>query len=65
MGCKHDILKARDLGVSVTSSHRAIPQWTWYIAGIWKGIHIIEGSPNDLVMFPGSTSGMQLILLQH
>ena len=38
-------------------------RWTWHIAGLWVGIHVIKGSPNDLVMFPGSFYGMQVILL--
>ena len=50
-----NFFRVRNLGVSVTSSHRAIPRWTWHIAGDWKGFQSIEGSPDDLLLLPCST----------
>ena len=45
-----DFDRPTDSGDPVTSSHRAIPRWAWHIGGLWVGFHIIEGSPDDLVL---------------
>ena len=58
MQCRHHIIRVRDLGVYKTSGHRVIPRWISHIASLWERIHIIEASPNDLVLFPSSFYGM-------
>ena len=63
MKCKHDFNGPTDSGDLVTSGHRVIPRWAWHIAGLWVGIHIIKGSPDDLVLFSGTSYRMQVILL--
>ena len=50
MNCRLDFDRPTDSSSPVTSSHRAIPRWAWHIGGLWVGFHIIEGSPDDLVL---------------
>ena len=63
MKCRHDFDIPTDFGDPVTLGHRAIPRWAWHIGGLWVGIHIIEGSLDDLVQFPSTFYRMQVILL--
>ena len=50
MKCRLDFDRPTDSGGPVTSGHRAIPRWAWHNGGLWVGFHIIEGSPDDLVL---------------
>ena len=50
MKCRLDFDRATDSRNPVTSGHRAIPRWAWHIGVFWVGFHIIEGSPDDLVI---------------
>ena len=50
MKCRLDFDNATDSRNLVTSDHRAIPRWAWHIGVFWVGFHIIEGSPDDLVI---------------
>ena len=50
MKCRLDFDRPTDSGGPVTSGHWAIPRWAWHIGGLWVGFHIIEGSPDDLVL---------------
>ena len=50
MKCRLDFDRPTDSGGPMTSGHRAILRWAWHIGGLWVGFHIIEGSPDDLVL---------------
>ena len=54
MKCRLDFDRPTDSAGPVTSGHRAIFRWAWHIGGLWVEIHIIEGSPDDLVLFRGT-----------
>ena len=62
MKCRLDFDRPMDSGSPETSGHWAILRWTWHIGGLWLGFHIIEGSPDDLVLFCGTFYGMQVLL---
>ena len=50
MKCRLDFDRPTDSGGPVTSGHRAISRWAWHNGGLWVRFHIIEGSPDDLVL---------------